>query len=237
MAKTLVKNITVEAVITLPPPYNRIMKPGTQVVIGDFPATVAANLGGASVFKSALDVSDASSTGLAVDIQPYGSKDFAVVQSIIDAPAKSANSIVAATAANAANALVVAANPDIPRNLRVIFAASWDGGDVTVLGTDQFGNAQSETFTTGSGVTRTGSKIFKTVTSASKATVGATANTVTVGTGDKLGLSIPLSDAAANYVGLTDGAIEAFTVDPTVSGFTPTTVPNGAHDYLVIGNV
>ena len=78
-------------------------------------------------------------------------------------------------------------------------------------------------------------KIFKTADSAVKTIVGASGTGCSLGTGDKLGFDGVLVDAAG--IMTKDGVAEAVTVDSTYSGFTPTTVPNGALDYVFIGNV
>lgn len=125
-------------------------------------------------------------------------------------------------------------NPDVPRNLRVTMSASWDGGDVTVTGTDQFDAAVQETFATGDGVIRVGTKIFKTVTGATKGTpAGVTGSGASIGTGDKVGLLVHIADnAGALFV---DGTPEAVTLDPTYDAFTPTTTPSDT-TYLVLVN-
>ena len=99
-------------------------------------------------------------------------------------------------------------DPDVPRNLRVDFAAAWDGGNVTVVGVDQFGAAVTEVFTASAGSTVVGTKIFAGVTSATKGAVGAAADAASIGTGDKLGLSV------AAY-GLSACSIAFFMVGPT----------------------
>lgn len=152
---------------------------------------------------------------------------------IENAAAPGTTNIVAATASSAANALVVAASPDLPRNLRYVFAASYDGGDITVNGLDQFDKPVTEVIVAAAGSTVVGTKIFKKVLSASKGQVGATANTVSIGTGSKLGVKLNLSKA----VGLLSVAnvLEAVTVDTVYAGITPTTAPNGSVDYFFIG--
>jgi len=125
-------------------------------------------------------------------------------------------------------------NPDVPRNLRVTLGSGWDGGNITVYGTDQFGNQQSEVFTAGSGVTRVGTMVFKTVSGATKGQAGSSSATVSIGTGDKLGASGHLVDA--NGILLVDGAIGAGTIDQVTSAVTPSTVPNGSHAYLLLAN-
>ena len=125
-------------------------------------------------------------------------------------------------------------DPDVPRNLRVKMALNYDGGDVVAVGTDQFDAAQTETFTTGSNVTRIGTKIFKTVASATKAAVGANAAGATIGVGDKLGIATDLVDA--NGILAVDGATEAVTVDADEDAFTPTTAPDGAVTFCLLAN-
>lgn len=155
----------------------------------------------------------------------------------------SAPAAAGATAVHAAIAATVAAgvittgltNPSPPRNLSLVFALNWDGGNITVTGTDQFDNPVTEAFTGASNVTRTGVKIFKTVTSLTKSATGVTANTVTVGTGVKLGVQQNILDT--NALLWTDGTIEAVTMDATVDAFTPTTAPNGTHNYQLLVNV
>ncbi len=126
-------------------------------------------------------------------------------------------------------------SPDVPRNLRVIFATSWDSGDVVVSGTNQFDERISESFVGASNQTRVGSKIFKTVTSAYKTKTGENAAGVTVGTGDKLGVPAKLADD--NLLSLVANALDAPTVDVTLSGYTPTALPNGSAAYVCVANV
>ncbi len=124
-------------------------------------------------------------------------------------------------------------SPDVPRNLSLVMGSGYDGGTVTVTGTDVFNNVLTESFVGASGVTRTGSKIFKTVTGIVKAAVGVNAATVKVGTGDKLGVTAALS--AAVGILLVDGVAEAATIDATNGSFLPGThLADGARvfDFL-----
>jgi hypothetical protein len=123
-----------------------------------------------------------------------------------------------------------------PRNLRCTFGAAWDGGTITITGTDQFGVPQTEVIAGTAGQVVVGTKVWKTVTALAKSAVGVgshATNTVTVGTGDKLGCG---TVRVANPFGqlITDGVYEAVVIDPVASGFTPTTVPDGAHDYQLL---
>lgn len=126
-------------------------------------------------------------------------------------------------------------NPGVPRNATVTFDAAWDGGDVNVTGTDQFDAAQSELFTSNPGATSVGTKVFKTITAATKSAVGMAADAASIGTGTKLGAGVNIVSAFGILT--VDGAAEAVTVDATNDAFTPTTAPNGARVYVFLGNV
>lgn len=125
-------------------------------------------------------------------------------------------------------------NPVSPRNVTAVAAASYDGGNITIVGTNQFDQPQTETIVAVANSTVLGVKIWKTITSIAKAAVGAQAAGVSIGTGDKVGVPYNLSGAPALlFVGTT---IEAVTLDATNDGFTPTTVPS-ATTYLLFANV
>lgn len=126
-------------------------------------------------------------------------------------------------------------NPDVPRNLTVTKSASWDGGTVTVEGTDQYDNAISEVFPDLTDGIEVGEKIFKTVTASRHSIALAGGNGYSIGVGDKLGVVGDI--AAAEGVLLVDGVFEAATVDATYDGFTPTTVPDAAVTYQFTANV
>lgn len=166
---------------------------------------------------------------------------------ILDVAAKSDVDVVTAKAANLASnslALVASAAAKLltrPRNVRAIFAAAWDGGNIVVTGTDQFNKAQTETLTANPGNTVVGVKVWKTITSVAKTAVGATANTVSVGTGDKLALTITLANQFAVALSRATNSdpytAETITVDTATSAFTPTNLPDGARDYQVLAHV
>lgn len=126
------------------------------------------------------------------------------------------------------------AQPDVPRNLTVYFGLNWDGGNIIITGTDQFDAAAVETFTTGSAVTRTGVKIFKTISALgiAKGVQGAVNVAATVGVGNKLGLSSVLS-SATGILAVT-GVAEAGTWDSTYHAVLPTSVPNAARTYTAV---
>lgn len=163
--------------------------------------------------------------------------------SLVNPAAKSATSVHGTLYGDAAGPVAAATgitNPTIPRNLRCTFGHTWDGGDVTVTGTDQFDAAQTETFTAAIDTVAVGVKIFKTVTGVAYAGGGSgthATNTLTVGTGDKLGCGVAKLINTFGECRIETGAEDPVILDSTVSGFTPTTVPDGAHDYDLLVHV
>lgn len=134
--------------------------------------------------------------------------------------------------------------PTIPRNLQCVFDAGWQGGDVTVTGTDQFAAVISEVFTAVAGTTVEGNKVFASITGAAKTTMAGTTDAVNLQTGTKLGIPVDVADAGILVFSLdpTDFAPpadcpEAFTLDLTYNSFIPETVPDGAVSYKVICNI
>lgn len=128
-------------------------------------------------------------------------------------------------------------NPTVPRNLIITFGATWDGGDVVVVGTDANDAAVTETFLSNAGSTRVGTKIFKTVTSVAHTVVGVDAATYSTGDGDKLGLvASPAPVSGSPVILYTNGVAEAVTYDATLNAFTPTSVPNGSRSYVLSWN-
>jgi len=76
--------------------------------------------------------------------------------------------------------------PVEPRNLEVVAGAGYDGGALTVVGTaEDKQTAQTEVITPTAGSTVKGAKVFGSITSITKAAVGASAATATVKTGNK----------------------------------------------------
>lgn len=120
------------------------------------------------------------------------------------APAAGGLVVHAAVAGTAANVFPGPfTNPDIPRNLRVSAGVGYDGGAVTVTGTDQFDAVITEVFSSPVGG-QNGVKAFKTVTGASKAAVGVDPATVSIVTpalaaDNKYG--VPFAIAGAYAVG------------------------------------
>ena len=125
-------------------------------------------------------------------------------------------------------------NPDVPRAIRCVFAASYDGGDITVVGTGLNDEPVTEVITAVAASTVEGTKTFKTVTAAQKAAVGANAATVSIGHGLALSTLSDMSDA----IGLlfSDGTAEAGTFDPAEDTVLTTTAPNGSVNFRVLAN-
>lgn len=150
------------------------------------------------------------------------------------APAAKGVSVHAAITADTTTAVTTAiTNPAIPRSLQVVFSASYDGGNVTVVGTDQFDQAVTETFTASTGATVAGTKIFKTVTSITNASAGAGAENFTVQTGGKLGL-LTAMNAAFGMLTCDDAMESSPTWDATYHAVTPATLPNGSRNFTAL---
>lgn len=146
--------------------------------------------------------------------------------------------VVTAVAGTAANALTVAAQPDLPRTLTATFAAGWDGGDITIVGTDMFGDALTETLTANPGGTTSSAKAFASVTSVTKGAVGVAADTVKVGITNEVGTmcdvvagKLMVQDDSAGGGGTVTGTFDA-TNDTVVLA---TDVPDGTTNYFIVG--
>jgi hypothetical protein len=126
-------------------------------------------------------------------------------------------------------------NPDVPRNLVVVKSASWDGGTVTLHGTNQFDEVITELFPAEVAGTETGVKIFKTVTQLDHSVALAGGAGVSVGSGAKLGL--PYKVVGTDGVLFEDGTAAPVVVDPTYSAFTPDTPSDGSILYQIVVNV
>lgn len=174
---------------------------------------------------------------MALAVMALFDTDYQSMVQVVTPAAKSANSVAATSYGDAAsNDITVAASPATPRNVRAVFGATWDGGDLTVSGTNQFDAPVTETLVAVAGTTVVGTKIFKTVSSISKSAVGVglhATNTVTVGTGDKLGVAAVSTQSFCLVGDSTPTAMAPASFDASVSGFTPANVPNGSLTYTV----
>lgn len=146
-----------------------------------------------------------------------------------------------ALAANSGtNSFTGLSNPTTCREITVTFPASWDGGDVTVNGTDCEGVSQSRTVTAGTSITKSTFVGYSTLTTATKGLVGTSANTATIGTGPGLGVPTQrrqISTNLATFI-LVNGVIDYPPSHNSISGFDPLVIPptppNGARSYSFI---
>lgn len=179
----------------------------------------------------------AAGDNMALAVVALFDSDYQSLVQVVTPAAKSSNSVAATSYGDAAsNDITVAASPAYPRNVRAVFGATWDGGNIVVTGTDQFDAAATETLVAVANSTVVGTKVFKTVSSVAKTAVGVGlhgTNTVTVGTGDKLGLSVKSAQTVCLVGDSTPTAMTPTTYDPAVNGFTPANVPNGVLTYTV----
>jgi hypothetical protein len=232
---SLIRNKRGES-LTLPFPYSGILPPGGSCVVPGTPAVVTARLGSQAGF--AVDVLDVADSELLNNpVNGTYALPQSKLMSIGPIAAKGAADVHANLAGNAAVAFPGPfTSPVSPRNLRLTFAASYDGGNVTVTGTDQNGDVISEVFTGTAASTQVGVKVFKTVTAAVRSAVGATANVCSIGTGDKIGVGAGIDLAAGAAMLMVGATAEAVTLDATYDGFTPTTVPS-ATTYFLLANI
>ncbi len=170
-----------------------------------------------------------------IDTITSGSRTLGLMHEWINPAAASTTGVHAALAGNAAVTFPGPfTSPAVPRNVTATFAGSYDGGNIEVVGT-RLGQVQTETIVASAGNTVAGTKIFDTVTSATRSTTGATANTVSLGWGDKLGT--PWAFTGVQGLFYVDGVLQTdHTMDGTNYGVTPHSgdVPNAAKDYLLI---
>lgn len=184
----------------------------THSVSGDTPGT-----------DSITAVNQSTATAQLVDL---GAPDLADVDVIHAA-------ILATDAGSPYNA---DAQPDVPRNLTCDFAATWDGGKITITGVDQFDVAVSEEFPVpGLPGQTVGVKIFKTINALgiAKETVGSNAVAVTIGIGNKLGITPGLA-IAKGILTVEDAQEAAIGWDAIYSAVEPTTPPDGSKEFLVM---
>ena len=125
-------------------------------------------------------------------------------------------------------------NPDVPRSLDFDFGLGYDGGDITVVGTDYLNAALTVVITAVPNAIVYGEHAFKTVVSASKAAVGANAATVSIGLGGRIGLG-------ANIVGdfgilTADGVAEPGIFSAFYDTVTPDTPPDAAVEFVALVN-
>lgn len=214
---------------------------GGRVIIADTPANVTNVLkpAGSIVTVRLALVPDGQAGAIVPSSSGGGLTKGAASLFEVRAPvAANTNAVssVGLAANSASNAFPLSGNPDVPRNLQYAFPASWDGGNIVVVGTNAQGNTITETAVAVANSTVVGSQAFATVTSAAKTAVGATSGVATIGTGNALGVAAQLANA--NAVMFADNAAEPATISTTNNTFTPTvSVPNGSVNYALVANL
>lgn len=116
--------------------------------------------------------------------------------SATNATAGSATNVLAATALTAAAQVIITniTNPSVPRNVRIVGNAAGITGNVTVKGTNFKGDVINEVIALNGVTAVEGNKAFKTVTEIDlPIQTHAGTDTVSVGTGEKLGLPYKLA--------------------------------------------
>jgi len=231
MDRSKIKNITGGG-ITLPSPYSGTMPPGLAVIVEGTVGEVIANLGGVTSIRGILTVEEALDAN-ALDVHSSSNNSKAILFAAPRAAGTAIHAQVDAADVNAFPGPFVDAL--IPRVVQCVFSLNYDGGDITVVGTDQFGLPQTEVIAAVANTTQQGTAVFATVTGISKGAVGTALETVDVETGIALGIVERVKDAAG--VLAADGVAELVTIDPVENSFLPATVPDGAVNYNLICNV
>ncbi len=157
-----------------------------------------------------------------------------------NAPAADLVSIVATLDPIADGALVLASQPVVPCKLqvRIVDGDNSVTGDLTLVGVGPSGEVAGQVIPlTGGTRTVVTDAAYATVTSATvSATAGAAAgDTISIGASAHLGLPrshTPASTATTVYKASVDDVNEAVgTVDSAAGTISPTTAPNGVHEY------
>lgn len=210
------------------------IKGGLDSQIFDVPApgyycllrmTSYATVAGTTAYLTELD---GTSVGIAAKLQRY--------DNIATAAAAAVHAAVQESASNTFPGPITNPPGIAGRNITATFAAGWGGGDITITGTDQFGNVISEVIADAAGSTVAGVKIFKTVTSITKELAAGTTDDVTIGFGVKVG--VPFQFTANSFLVQMDPTPPIFdqaTLDTTYFAFTSATAPNGSRDFLFVG--
>lgn len=131
-------------------------------------------------------------------------------------------------------------NPDVPRNLTVTGNQAGVAGNVVIVGTNMADETITETIVAANNTTVVGNKAFKTVTQITFPALVGAGDTISVGTGAKLGLPYKLKYACQVHNAIFNGADEtivAQAVSPTaVDGntITLTNALDGVKDLELI---
>jgi len=196
---------------------------------------------GTSTKTLVAEVVDADPSGNAPTVTIAAVEPVSVVN-IAGAPiAGTVNEVAAALAGNnAGHALAInPATPATPRQVRGVFGAGWDGGDLTITGTDAItGETRTEVLTSpgAGGGTVNSVHGYSIITAASKAVQGGNAATVSLGSTNALSPGCYISDTGVK-VTATNVLESAAAVSVAGGLVTPTTAPDAAELFSVIGNM
>lgn len=142
---------------------------------------------------------------------------------------------------SATNAFTGITSAAFPAAVAIAFDAAWDGGDVTVIGEDQFGNPRTDVLVADPGNTVVGVVAFQKIDSASKGLVGVDPSTATLATGKTLGIAVQIADPLAVAVFVDASGTGAWTfdtdqavVDVANNTVTPKTDPDGTVLYMIL---
>jgi hypothetical protein len=213
-----------------------LMQSGVQDSQSASIASVAGSIPTAT--SSVAQAVASATTGLTVDSAVTGATvDSASLVAHETLFSVEAAAVALGTIAESAATANPTAQPGHPRVLDVVFAAGWEGGDVTVTGVKPDGSAQTETFTSPGigGGTVSGTKPFALIDDPGGITNSATggaADLATVQTAAGIGVAtVPFLALVKLSV---DGADEAATSVSLANGyFVPTTSPDGTKTYEV----
>lgn len=129
-------------------------------------------------------------------------------------------------------------SPDVPRALSVYFPTDWDGGNITVTGTDAIGNAVAETFIADPNNTVLGDKAFDTVSTVTKVTVGTGSSNASIGIRDVFGVNANIIDSFGMGVSHSTYPVAFIpTIDVTNNTFAAGIPSNGITSFVVTLNI
>lgn len=179
-----------------------------------------------SIMQSAVQASQSASIGGANTVDSGGSATVArgAHETFVYPPLAG---VALATVEESAADGIITGQPTHARTVDVVFAAGWEGGDITIDGLAPDGSEQQEVYTSpgAGGGTVNGAKAFLTITAVTNGTLGGTTDLATVQTGAQLAVGAPVDEFLFVAV---DGAREAFGASSSANGtFSTTTVLDG----------
>jgi hypothetical protein len=200
------------------------------------------------------DVANATAASRYIDVAVHESGSF-VVDELTDPLASAAAGLLDATATTVAPQTILAAAlkaPGLaellarPRNVTFTTAGGTPAhapADVLITGTDIHGDVLTETVTLAQTATiAEGNKAFRTIVSIAYAAGDGASATISIGFGNKFGLSRKAKTRAGAVMRgteisagsvVTNGTLAVATTGAPNGTYTPNTVPNGSNDYAI----